>query len=107
MSSIYSIVLLGVCLAVSTVASAAVPSEVHPSPPPPEISYRSAFADYRPYQEEPLADWRALNEDVAHAGGHVGIMRGANSAASTQPPTNPSAGSVKSGPARAPDVQRH
>ena len=106
MSSIFSVVPLGACLAVSTVASAAVPPHGHQSPPA-EISYQSAFADYRPYQEEPLTDWRALNEGVAHAGGHVGIMRGANSDASAQTRTNASAGAVKSGPARDPHVDRH
>lgn len=43
----------------------------------PAASYWSAFEGYRPATEEPLADWRALNEEVAAVGGHVGIMRGA------------------------------
>ena len=103
MSCTYSVVLLGACLAVSRVASAAVPPEGHQSPPA-ETSYQSAFADYRPYQEEPITDWRALNESVAHTGGHAGIMRGGSSTASTHPSNNPAPGPVKSGPARAPDT---
>ena len=106
MSSIFSVVPLGACLAVSTVASAAVPPHGHQSPPA-EISYQSAFADYRPYQEEPLTDWRALNEGVAHTGGHVGIMRGTNPASVTHPSSKSSTDPVKSGPARAPDARRH
>jgi hypothetical protein len=42
----------------------------------PSIKYHSAFERYRPFHEEPLADWRALNEEVAGVGGHAGIMRG-------------------------------
>jgi hypothetical protein len=38
--------------------------------------YRSQFADYRPFTpEEPPKDWRQANEDVAAAGGHIGLMR--------------------------------
>ena len=37
--------------------------------------YESAFQDYRAHREEPLADWRALNDEVGRIGGHVGIMR--------------------------------
>ena len=107
MKSICSVVLLGACLAVPTVASGAAPSEVHPSSPTPASAYRSAFADYRPFQDEPITDWRALNEGVAQAGGHVGIMRDASSSASTHPSTRQSAGPVSSGPTRAPDAHRH
>ena len=31
--------------------------------------YRSAFADYKPYQEIPAGDWRALNDKVRDTGG--------------------------------------
>jgi hypothetical protein len=40
-------------------------------------AYRSAFEGYRPAGDEPLADWRALNDDVAAIGGHVGMLRDA------------------------------
>jgi len=39
--------------------------------------YDSAYAGYAPYREEPLASWRAVNEDVARTGGHAGIFGGA------------------------------
>jgi hypothetical protein len=45
------------------------------------VAYESAFEGYRSYREQPLADWRGANEDVAAAGGHIGIMRGAAKAA--------------------------
>lgn len=43
----------------------------------PPISYRSVFEGYRPFREEPIVDWRKLNEEVRAAGGHIGIMGGA------------------------------
>lgn len=40
------------------------------------LQYRSAFADYEPYKDVPLANWRAVNDAVAGsaggAGGHAG-----------------------------------
>ena len=45
--------------------AAAVPSEI-----------TSAFSDYRRFNaDEPLVDWRAANDEVKNAGGHVGLMR--------------------------------
>ena len=51
-----------------------------------QLSYQSAFADYKPFRPAPLADWRALNETVAgtsggssgHAGHSMGGMKGMN-----------------------------
>lgn len=40
--------------------------------------YRSAFADYRPFQEAgeaPDVIWRAANDEVARVGGHVGVLK--------------------------------
>ena len=38
--------------------------------------YRSPFETYRPFNaDEPLMDWRAANEQVREAGGHVGLMK--------------------------------
>jgi hypothetical protein len=59
------------------VASAAVAQPRRPDPadpavkgPPPQ--YRSVFADYQPFSEPEVADWRKVNEEVAQAGGHKG-----------------------------------
>jgi len=42
----------------------------------------SAFAGYRPYRaDEPLTDWRAANDLVARAGGHLGHGQAAPDAA--------------------------
>ena len=38
--------------------------------------FASAFADYRRFDpDQPLVDWRAANDEVKSAGGHVGLMR--------------------------------
>jgi hypothetical protein len=42
----------------------------------PQLTYRSAFADYKPYKDTPLANWREVNDIVAgtmaDASGHEG-----------------------------------
>ena len=34
-----------------------------------QLTYQSAFADYKPYKDAPLANWQELNDAVAGAGG--------------------------------------
>jgi hypothetical protein len=49
-----------------------------------QLTYRSAFADYKPYKDAPLASWREVNDTVAgtpggasgHAGRSMGGMKG-------------------------------
>ena len=69
--------LLGLLLAQTSPLFAADTRPTDASATVPPASYRSAFEGYRPAVEEPVADWRTLNEEVAAVGGHVGIMRGA------------------------------
>lgn len=62
-------VVLAACVPLLATAQAAKPKPV------PQVSYQSAFADYKPYKDVPLANWRALNDTVAGAageGGHIG-----------------------------------
>ena len=59
----------------------AKPQAADPAAPAPAAKYESAFSGYRGYREEPLATWREVNDEVARAGGHIGIMRGAGSKA--------------------------
>lgn len=66
-----------VCLAQGSVVLAAQVEPTDPTASAPQASYRSAFEGYRPFREEPIADWRALNAEVGAAGGHIGIMGGA------------------------------
>lgn len=50
-------------------------------------AFASAFADYRRFDpDEPLVDWRAANEEVKNAGGHVGLVR-AHGAGGARPRT--------------------
>lgn len=71
-----------------------------PAAAAPAPEYRSAFSTYKPFQEQNLESWRALNDEVAKAGGHVGIFGGAGHAghgAAKAPGTTPGQGSEASG----------
>lgn len=60
----------------ATAQTVAAPASAPPAAKAEPWTYRSAFADYRPWQEvEPLA-WRAANESAAALGGHLGHVRG-------------------------------
>lgn len=64
-----------------------------PDPADPRLSVpapvtESAFAGYRSFRDEPLADWRAVNDEVRGLSGHVGHIRdGAAPADRTAPAT--------------------
>ena len=80
MKQIFSLALAaGVALAAAAPASAqsvAAPQEVQA--PVPATQYRSAFDGYRPAAEDdatPDQTWRALNQKVGDAGGHMGMMK--------------------------------
>ena len=74
--------LFSLVLAVLPLAAAA---QSQPKPAPqeaqasvPATTYRSAFTGYRPAAEEdatPDQTWRAVNEKVGKAGGHMGMMK--------------------------------
>ena len=61
-------------------AAAQRPTATDPAAPVAAASYQSAFSAYKPYQEQRQGSWRELNEEVAKAGGHVGIFGGAGHA---------------------------
>jgi hypothetical protein len=47
----------------------------------PRLQYRSAFADYKPWQDTKPGDWKAMNDAVGKSGGHsTGMPAGAASA---------------------------
>ena len=56
---------------------AAKPHPADPASPVPATKHESAFTGYRGFREEPLAPWRDVNDEVARAGGHIGIVGGA------------------------------
>ena len=51
----------------------------------PPVRYESAFTGYTPFRDQEVTRWREMNDEAAHIGGHIGIMRGARPPASTQP----------------------
>jgi hypothetical protein len=63
----------------------------------PQLTYQSAFSDYKPYKDTPLANWRELNDAVAgtpggasgHAGHSMGGMGGMKGMKSMEMPTMP------------------
>jgi hypothetical protein len=68
-------------LAMVVAGAAAAQNAPQPGPADPKArtqpaEYRSAFTDYRRYSEPEIADWRAVNDEVARVGGHLGIVRG-------------------------------
>ena len=72
--------LFSLALAVLPLAAAAqsqpAPQEAKASVP--ATTYRSAYTGYRPAAEEdatPDQAWRAVNEKVGKAGGHMGMMK--------------------------------
>ena len=78
--------LFSLALAVLPLAAAAQSESPPPSPYSPQeaqasvpaTTYRSAFAGYRPAAEDeatPDQTWRAVNEKVGKAGGHMGMMK--------------------------------
>jgi hypothetical protein len=65
--------LLGPLAALAQPGARPDPADPQVSTPPPVRE--SAFAGYRGYRDEPLADWRAVNDDVREVGGHAGHIR--------------------------------
>ena len=85
-----------VLVAAAAAASAAAPgaqTEMSRSAEP--LQYQSAFEDYRPFKDEPVASWREMNREVARVGGHAGVLKSdapaTKSAPPLQRPANPSA----------------
>lgn len=56
------------------VLSALLPllAQAQGEPAPPRLEYRSVLADYVPYREAEMADWRTANDTVGRLGGHMG-----------------------------------
>ena len=86
-------------IALATCAPFLAGEQTDKSEPPkatPQLTYKSAFADYKPYQDAPLANWRALNDNVVgapggasgHAGHSIGGMKGMEMSPTPAAPTS-------------------
>lgn len=86
---------VGLCLPLLAFAQAGRPDPADPKAPAPALRYQSAFADYKPWQDTPPGDWRAVNDVVrgaaAQGGSHAGHAMPASPPASapTSPPKAP------------------
>ena len=56
-----------------------------PELPVPPVTYQSAFEGYRPYREQDVDSWRAVNDEVAKIGGHIGVLKAAKNPESEKP----------------------
>lgn len=50
-------------------AQALAAPAAEPQPPAGALTYRSALADYQPYQAQPVRPWRETNDEVGCIGG--------------------------------------
>lgn len=71
----------------------------------PIVKYDSAYSGYRAFREEPLAPWRETNDEVASAGGHIGIVGGAGHGAA-KPELKPQAPNATPSPKTLPQPKQ-
>ena len=74
---------MALCAPVLALAQALAPEPAVPGTPARPLQYRSAFADYKPWQDIEPGNWRRLNDNLAPASGRPGAHdgRGAEPAA--------------------------
>jgi len=82
---------LASALLLGSPATPAQTTGARPDPADPRLSVpapttESAFAGYRSFRDEPLADWRAVNDEVRGLRGHAGHIRDATAPADRTPP---------------------
>ena len=79
------------------VAAQAAPVTPTATPAASQLQFPSAFADYKPYEDVPVANWRLVNETVKKAaekaGGHAGHGSQESSAPEAKDPAATSAAS--------------
>jgi hypothetical protein len=85
---------------------AAAADATRPAAAAPRAGYRSAFEDYVPWREQPLASWREVNDEVARAGGHLGVFRGMAHAPGAHPAPARPASEAPAAPAAEPRAER-
>ena len=102
---------LGVALAAwLPLLATAQAAKTEPPKAAPQLTYQSAFADYKPYKDAPPANWRVLNDTVAgapgaatgHAGHSMGGMKGMEMPATTATLATSAASAASAASASAP-----
>jgi hypothetical protein len=78
MKTLFAIAVLAAVAPFATAQQRPPPEPANPTAPVLTFKYESAFSGYRGFREEPLAPWRDVNDEVARAGGHIGIVGGAH-----------------------------
>ena len=63
-------------LAALALTTASVFPPVAAEPSPAAAIYQSTTAAYTPYREESIANWRAVNDEMARLNGHMGHIGG-------------------------------
>ena len=63
------------------------------------LKYESAFEGFRPFQEQEVASWRGVNEEVARVGGHAGVLKSGpeSSRTDSQEKNGPESGKMMGG----------
>jgi hypothetical protein len=84
-------------------AGAAPAGQAANTPPAVPVTERwvSPFADYRRFDDAPLKPWRAANDEVRDAGGHIGLMKGLSAPAAATAAGKSPAGGAAGAPAPA------
>lgn len=80
---------VALCLPLSTLAQTGRADPSDPKAAAPQLQYRSAFFDYKPWQDIKPSDWRAVNDNVrgaaATGGGRAGHTAAPSSPAASAP----------------------
>jgi len=61
---------VALCVPLAALAQPTSPDPAKAGALAPPLTYRSAFADYKPWQDSKPGDWRAMNDAVGKSGGH-------------------------------------
>ena len=103
MRSYTAYLLYGASALLSLPAFSQTPTEPsHAGARVPETKYDSAFRNYAPYREQPLAPWRDVNDEVGRVGGHIGMFGGGHGGhAGGKPSPQPQAGAPAANPKEA------
>jgi len=99
MKTLFAIAVLAAVAPFATAQQRPPPEPANPTAPVLTFKYESTFSGYRGFREEPLAPWRDVNDEVARAGGHIGIVGGAQGGHVSGDPA------VKPAPPQAPAVR--